>query len=72
VNGPRKDCKTMITYASYNRKQQTLHITVNKESYWYYNVPLFIYNDLAKSSSKEDFFEAKIKNVFSAEKQNNV
>ncbi len=62
----------MIIQASYNRKQQVLHITVNDKTYVHYNVPMYVFNNLAESHSREEFYEENIKNVYPVEKQNNV
>ena len=58
----------MVNKASYDRKQQTLFITVNNESFNYYNVPKFVFNELAKAQSKEDYFNTNIKNNYPFEK----
>ena len=70
VNGPRKDCEAMIiNRASYDRKQQTLSITVDEEPYFYYNVPKFVFNQLVETSYKYEYFVSNIKNVYPCEKQ---
>ena len=70
MNGPRKDCETMIiNRASYDRKQQTLYITVDSEPYRYYNIPKFVFNELVESSSKYEYFLSNIKDVYACEKQ---
>jgi len=58
----------MINKASYDRKQQTLFVTVNNESFNYYNVPKFVFNELANAESKEDYFKSNIKDNYTFEK----
>ena len=57
----------MVNNASYNRKQQTLYISVNNKTYTHYNVPKYMFNDLVSSPSREEFYEQNIKNVFPLE-----
>ena len=59
----------MINKASYERKQQTLYVTVNDTSLVYYNVPKFVFNELANASSKEEYFNNHIKDLYPSEKQ---
>jgi len=58
----------MVNKASYGRKQQTLFVTINNESFNYYNVPKFMFNELANAQSKEDYFNTNIKNSYKFEK----
>ena len=58
----------MVNKASYNRKQQTLFVTINNESFNYYNVPKFVFNELANAQTREDYFNTNIKNSYKFEK----
>jgi len=58
----------MVNKASYDRKQQTLFVTVNNESFNYYNVPKFVFNELANAQSREDYFNSNIKDSYKSEK----
>ena len=58
----------MVNKASYDRKQQTLFVTIDNESFNYYNVPKFVFNELANAQIREDYFNTNIKNNYKFEK----
>lgn len=62
----------MLTQATYDRKQATLTLTYNGTTYRYYNVPMYVFNNLVSSTSREEFYEQNIKNVFRLDNQNNL
>jgi hypothetical protein len=60
--------KVMISKASYDRKQQTLTLTINDQTHRYFNVPKYVFNDFAASSSYEDFFALNIEEKYTSER----
>ena len=58
----------MLTQATYDRKQATLSLTYNGARYRYFNVPKFVYNQLAEAASINDFFHTYIQNKYQSEK----
>jgi hypothetical protein len=58
----------MLTQATYNRKQATLSLTYNGVKYRYYNIPKFVYNQLAEASSIDEYYITYIQNKYQSEK----
>jgi hypothetical protein len=54
----------MLTKASYNRKQATLTVVYNNQTSQFYNVPLFVYNQLAQAPSIDQHFKDHILNKY--------
>ena len=58
----------MLTQATYNRKQGILSLTYNGSNYHYFNVPMFVYNQLAAATSIDDYFHTYIQNKYQSER----
>ena len=65
----RKDT-SMLTKATYNRKQATLTVEIDNRTSHYYNVPLYVYNQLTQASSIDQHFNNYIRNKYPSESVN--
>ena len=58
----------MVNKASYDRKQLTLTLTIDGETHRYFDVPKYVFNQLAAAASYEEYFDLKIKDKYASER----